>query len=135
MSKTVHATLTKKWYLSIYLPLEARVPSPNILMETRRSTISPADVAINSGNVGAFAAEVEIETERKGIPIGVWSLSEDLENKSVIYGFLDRESALRLRIYPVPSGTGKWSAKLETCDLVSKPKNVLTEYVRIRQKT
>jgi hypothetical protein len=61
---------------------------------------------------------------KHGVPIGVWSLSDEPidERKHVLYGFLDPKLALHGRKYPerkdgskytgnFPSGTGTWAAK------------------------
>ncbi|OAF59045.2 hypothetical protein VC83_04440 [Pseudogymnoascus destructans] len=89
---------------------------------------------------------------KHGVPIGVWSLSDEPidERKHVLYGFLDPKLALHGRKYPerkdgskytgnFPSGTGTWAAKshewLLDPHLKGLSRKELTEYVRIRVKT
>ncbi|KFY85668.1 hypothetical protein V500_08235 [Pseudogymnoascus sp. VKM F-4518 (FW-2643)] len=89
---------------------------------------------------------------KHGVPIGVWSLSDepDDEKKHVLYGFLDPKFALHGRKYPerkdgskyqgnFPSGTGTWAAKsaewLLDPHLKDLTRKELTEYVRIRMRT
>jgi hypothetical protein len=89
---------------------------------------------------------------KHGVPIGVWSLSDEPidERKHVLYGFLDLKFALHGRKYPerkdgskytgnFPSGTGTWAAKshewLLDPHLKGLSRKELTEYVRIRIKT
>lgn len=89
---------------------------------------------------------------KHGIPIGVWSLSDEaiVERKHVVYGFLDPKGALHGRKYPerkdgtkfvgnFPSGTGSWAAKFDTWlldpHLHELSRKELTEYVRIRVNT
>jgi hypothetical protein len=89
---------------------------------------------------------------KHGVPIGVWSLSDEPidERKHVLYGFLDPKLALHGRKYPerkdgskysgnFPSGTGTWAAKshewLLDPHLKGLSRKELTEYIRIRVKT
>ncbi|OBT94282.1 hypothetical protein VE01_07837 [Pseudogymnoascus verrucosus] len=89
---------------------------------------------------------------KHGVPIGVWSLSDEPidERKHVLYGFLDPKLALHGRKYPerkdgskytgnFPSGTGTWAAKshewLLDPHLKGLSRKELTEYVRIRVQT
>ncbi|OBT91062.1 hypothetical protein VE02_00032 [Pseudogymnoascus sp. 03VT05] len=89
---------------------------------------------------------------KHGVPIGVWSMSDEPidERKHVLYGFLDPKLALHGRKYPerkdgtkytgnFPSGTGTWAAKSDEWLLDHHLKGLsrkeLTEYVRIRGKT
>jgi hypothetical protein len=89
---------------------------------------------------------------KHGVPIGVWTLSDEPvdERKHVIYGFLDPKLALHGRKYPerkdgskytgnFPSGTGTWAAKADEWLLDAHLKGLnrkeLTEYVRVRQNT
>ncbi|KFY62200.1 hypothetical protein V496_04684, partial [Pseudogymnoascus sp. VKM F-4515 (FW-2607)] len=89
---------------------------------------------------------------KHGVPIGVWSLSDEPidDRKHVLYGFLDPKFALHGRKYPerkdgskytgnFPSGTGTWAAKSDEWLLDAHLKGLnrkeLTEYVRIRMAT
>ncbi|OBT65585.1 hypothetical protein VE03_05570 [Pseudogymnoascus sp. 23342-1-I1] len=89
---------------------------------------------------------------KHGVPIGVWSLSDEPvdERKHVLFGFLDPKFALHGRKYPerkdgskytgnFPSGTGTWAAKADEWlldpHLQGLNRKELTEYVRIRMAT